>query len=98
MALRKGVDFLAFYDGDEFIGINYGACTDRLYFGLYIAIVKDKRSGGYGSQIIDMMRKRYSGKEYAFNIEVIDEKADNYEQRKKDLSFMKGSVFTLRIM
>ena len=24
-----------------------------------------------------MMRKRYSGKEYAFNIEVIDESADN---------------------
>lgn len=29
MALRKGVDFLAFYDGDKFIGINYGAYTDR---------------------------------------------------------------------
>lgn len=98
MALRKGVDFLAFYDGDEFIGIYYDACTDRLHFGLYIAIVKDKRSGGYGTQIIDMMRKRYSGKEYAFNIEVIDESADNIEQRKKGLSFMKGSVFTLRIM
>ena len=27
MALRKGVDFLAFYDGDEFIGINYGEST-----------------------------------------------------------------------
>ncbi len=95
MALRKGVDFLAFYDGDEFIGINYGACTDRLYFGLYIAIVKDKRSGGYGSQIIDMMRKRYSGKEYAFNIEVIDEKADNYEQRKKRLKLYERIGFHL---
>ena len=55
MALRKGVDFLAFYDGDEFIGINYGACTDRLYFGLYIAIVKDKRSGGYGDTAVRNM-------------------------------------------
>ncbi len=95
MALRKGVDFLAFYDGDEFVGINYGACTDRLYFGLYIAIVHDKRSGGYGTQIIDMMRKRYSGKEYAFNIEVIDESADNIEQRKKRLKLYERIGFHL---
>ena len=93
MALRKGVDFLAFYDGDEFIGINYGAYTDRLYFGLYIAIVHDKRSEGYGTQIIDMMRKRYSGKEYTFNIEVIDESADNVEQRKKRLKLYERDRF-----
>ena len=81
MALRKGVDFLAFYDGDEFIGINYGACTDRLYFGLYIAIVKDKRSGGYGSQIID------AGEPYSIMIDRETLDVAEYKKAVSKLSF-----------
>ncbi len=95
MALRKCIDFMAFYDGDEFIATGYSASTDKLIFGLYLAVRADKRSGGYGTRIIDLMRKKHAGKEFAFNIEVIDENADNIEQRKKRLKLYERLGFHL---
>ena len=95
MALRKCVEFLAFYDGDEFIATGYSASTDKLIFGLYLAVRADKRSGGYGTRILDLLKKRSAGKEFAFNIEVIDENADNIEQRKKRLKLYERLGFHL---
>ena len=95
MAFRKCVDFFAFYDGDEFIGIHYGIRTDKLAFGLFLAVRPEIRSGGYGTEIITLMRKEFDGREYTFNIEVIDEKADNIKQRKRRLKLYEELGFHL---
>ena len=51
LAIRKSVEFSAYYDEDLFCGISYTASNEDLVFILYLAVNDKIRSKGYGSAI-----------------------------------------------
>lgn len=94
LAKRNGIDFTAYYDNDTFCGISYTVCKNDTVFVLYLAVNDKIRSKGYGSQILDSIKKNYIGKSVVLNIEPLDSDAENYEQRVKRFEFYKRNGFS----
>lgn len=53
----------------------------------YLAVAKNRRGQGIGSKILKKMREQYQGKGVFLEIEIVDETADNYEERKRRKQF-----------
>ncbi len=87
MAMKKGVDYYAYYDKDTLCGITYTSATHEMLYVLYIAVNDEMRSMGYGSKILSDLKKSYPDKIITLNIEPLDENADNFDQRQKRISF-----------
>lgn len=94
LALRKSMDFSAYYDGETFCGISYTVSTDDLVFVLYLAVNDNIRSKGYGSAILQCMKQKYASKVIALNIEPLEPDADNYAQRIRRFEFYAKNGFT----
>lgn len=87
LAIRKSVEFSAYYDEDLFCGISYTVSNEELVFILYLAVNDKIHSKGYGSAILQCIKQRFSNKAIALNIEPLDPKSDNYAQRIKRFEF-----------
>lgn len=92
-ALRKGVHFRAFYDGDTFCGILYTAESEKYVFVLFLVINDEIRSKGYGSRILQWLKSN-SSKEIALNVERPDSSASDALQRTKRIEFYKKNGIT----
>lgn len=55
--MKKGQEFLAYYDKQTFIGLTYTIYTDSLVYLLFLAVEESKQSQGYGSQILAQVKK-----------------------------------------
>ena len=66
LAIRKSVEFSAYYDEDLFCGISYTVSNEELLFILYLAVNDKIRSKGYGSAILQCIKQRFSSKAIAF--------------------------------
>ena len=86
LALRKSVNFRAFYDDEQFCGVLYTAEDNKYVFVLYLAINDRIRSKGYGTKILDWL-KQNTEKIIVLNIEAINYSAKNALQREKRISF-----------
>jgi len=53
----------------------------------YLAVAKKRRGQGVGSEILQIMRKQYAGKGVFLEIEIVDENADNFEERRRRKQF-----------
>ncbi|ALS74068.1 hypothetical protein AUC31_01835 [Planococcus rifietoensis] len=80
-AKKNFVDFLVIYDKEEFVGFTYLITREDLTYVLYIAIDSTVRSKGYGSLALAQINEKFPNNRIILNIEVVDETADNYEQR-----------------
>lgn len=49
---REGIDFIAYYDEEKFIGLAYLITFKNLTYLWYLAVVQDLRSQGYGAQVL----------------------------------------------
>lgn len=87
LAKRKMVEFHAFFDEDDFCGILYTAENNNLVFILYLAVNDKIRSKGYGSQILQYVKRHSKGKTIVLNVEALNSSAANSEQRKKRIEF-----------
>lgn len=94
LSKRNGIDFTAYYDNDTFCGISYTVFKNNTVFVLYLAVNDKIRSKGYGSKILDSIKKNYNGKSIVLNIEPLDSNAENYEQRVKRFEFYKRNGFS----
>lgn len=81
MAKRTSVDFLAFYDENIFCGFTYLIYNKNTTFVFYLAIDKNIRSKGYGSKILNWIIENNKENCIVLNIETVDTKYNNYEQR-----------------
>lgn len=86
-AKKEEVQFVAFYDREEFIGFAYMFSSNNITFILYLAIDASRRSKGYGKTILSMIEADYPEHRLVLNIEEIDPTADNYTQRVKRKDF-----------
>ena len=59
----------------------------RAEFLLYFAVDESKRNKGYGSAILDSIRKRYEGKDVVLLIESLHEECDNMDIRIRRKGF-----------
>ena len=53
----------------------------------YLAVAKNRRGQGIGSKMLKKMREQYAGKGVFLEIEIVDEAAENYEERKRRKQF-----------
>ena len=60
----------------------------------YLAVAKNRRGQGIGSKILQKMREQYAGKGVFLEIEIVDEKAENYEERKRRKQFYLANGMT----
>ena len=87
LALRKSVNFRAFYDDDEqFCGIMYTTENDKYIYVLYLAVNDRIRSKGYGTKMLNWL-KSDTDKIIVLDVESIDPSAENAQQRERRVSF-----------
>lgn len=87
------MDCLAFYDKDEFVGFMTVMCSENLVYVSFFAIEPTKRSRGYGSKILTIIKEYYSQKNIVIDIEPLDENAENYNQRVTRKKFYERNGF-----
>lgn len=98
VALKPEIEFLAFFDPDNdncFCGLTYTAEVGKYLYILYLAVPSELRGKGYGSQILAFLREQYPSASFVLEIEPLDKKAKNYEQRLSRLEFYKRHGFRL---
>ena len=95
LALRKNVQFLAFYDNRALCGISYTISSKTMVFVLYLAVNDTIRSKGYGSAIIRCLNELYGNKPLSLNVESLDPNADNAVQRVKRVEFYRKNGFEI---
>lgn len=85
---RKGrANFYSIYDDDTFIGLIYIVYYEDIIFVFYLAIDESLRGRGYGSKILDEIKKKYKEYRIVLNIEEIDENSNNNAQRIRRKEF-----------
>ena len=92
--MRNGKDgFNVLYEHNNWVGFIYAKEYKSIVFVKFFAISESLRSNGYGSKIMDSIGNKYSGKRIVLNIEELDEKEDNYQQRVKRKAFYESNGF-----
>ena len=88
-------EFWAFFDGDLFCGfsnsITHGSITNIVYF----AVEPELRSRGYGSQILQAIRKQHPDTRIVVDIEVEEDSkdAEELERRNRRRDFYQRNGF-----
>ena len=77
----------AVLDGDLLAGMFVVFLKDDLVYLAYLAVNPDIRSQGYGTAILEIIRKKYEGKRIVIDIEQQDSSADNSVERKRRKEF-----------
>lgn len=93
LSLRKDIHYLSFYDEDQLIGLMYTIETKELDYLLYLAVNPNIRSKGYGSKMMEWLSFRSGKKPVALDIERLNDKAKNYNQRLKRYKFYEKNGF-----
>lgn len=86
-------EFCSLYDDDSWRGFIYTVKDDSLVYIFFLAIDKSQRSKGYGSGLMDLIKERYAGKAIGLSAEMIDEQAENNEERIRRLKFYAKNGF-----
>lgn len=87
MSHLKGINSVAFYDGNNLCGFSYFMVNAKTVFILFLAVNDKMRSKGYGSQIITWLKENYPNREIFLDAEKPDENAENNTQRIKRIDF-----------
>ena len=85
---KMSLDFTAYYDNGEFIGLTI--VYPRRSFGWfwYFAVREDLRGKGYGQQILTQLMKKYEGQSMVLDMESpYQAPCPNPEQRKRRHAF-----------
>lgn len=87
MAKSPDFDFLALYDETQFVGyITVKKYGDMSYL-FFLAIDSESRAHGYGSRAIETLKALYPNTQQVVDMEMLDETADNAQQRKRRRNF-----------
>lgn len=77
----------AYYDNDEFIGFSEITIFEDIVYICYLAVSPIHRNKGYGTQILDNIKQKYNGYTILLCFEEVDEKYDDYLNRKRREDF-----------
>ncbi len=86
--------FYAVLEKDEFIGLLYTITHEKMVYVFFLAVTEEKRGKGYGSEMLEKIKKLHGGKTVTLMIEdTEDTSADNLYERKKRLKFYERNGF-----
>ena len=86
-------DFIACYDGEMLCGFYSTLTMGDITHVLFLAVEETLRGNGYGSQILDAIRRAYPDKRLILDVEMPDPEAENQEQRTKRIAFYKRNGY-----
>ncbi len=95
IALRPSVYFEGVYDQEQFVGLTFVIEGESAVYLAYLAISSIEQGHGYGSKVLNDLKKRFDGKQIILDIEPVDPAADNYKQRTRRLKFYQRNGFNL---
>lgn len=86
--------FYGIYDKEQFVGLVYNVYYQDIVFIFYLAINPKLRGQGYGSRVLKALQEKYLQYRMVLNIEQVDEKSSNYQQRLKRRKFYENNGFS----
>lgn len=95
MALRRDVGFRAWLDDGALVGLTYTVDSPATVWLFYLAVNDSVRSRGYGSRILNGVRRHAAGRTVVLEFEPLDDGAPNLEQRRRRLAFYERGGFAL---
>ena len=84
---KESTRLLAFYIENNFIGFTSLVFYKDICYLFFLAVSPTYRHQGYGSQILEMIKKDYSDYTILLAFEEVDPQYDNYEERKNRKAF-----------
>ncbi len=87
MARDKVIDLFLATENNVIIGFFVTFPKNNCAYLFYFAIEKTQRGKGYGTKMLHLLRQTYKGYHIVLDMEVVDENADNYQQRVSRKSF-----------
>lgn len=87
MSKEEDFDFWALLDGEKFVGFMAVQTHKDLAYLFFLAIDPACRANGYGSLAIETLKAKYPDKKQIVDFEMLDETAENYDQRQKRRNF-----------
>ena len=81
------LDFTAYYEGEEFIGLTIVYPRKTFNWFWYFAVREELRGKGYGQQILTQLIERYKGQSNILDMESPDHPSPNPEQRRRRHGF-----------
>lgn len=86
-ARGSNVTFFAVVDGAEFKGLTYTVWYNDIVFIFYLAVEKQARGNGIGSQILTLIKNEFPACRLVLNIEALDDNAPNNAERIRRREF-----------
>ena len=90
---RDGFDLLALEEDGRFAGLMYTVRYRDILYIFYLAVAEERRGKGLGSGALRAIRDQNPGRRVILNIEEVDPKYPNYEQRVTRLRFYERNGF-----
>lgn len=84
---KMPLDFTAYYDDEEFIGITIVYPRKTFNWFWYFAVRSELRGKGYGQQILSRLIEEYKDCTNILDMESPDQVCENLEQRKRRCAF-----------
>lgn len=82
-----------YYHEDTLLGFTYSTTTSQLQFILFFAVEDTQRGKGCGSAILEHLKQENENRPMVLNVEPIDPKADNAQQRLRRMEFYRKNGF-----
>lgn len=92
---KRNNNLFLIYDAAHFIGLLHEIEYNSIVFIGYLAVKSEYQGKGYGSRILHHVHQRHKGKRIVLNIEPVDIKSTNTEQRKRRKSFYLANGYTV---
>lgn len=92
---RKNVDFKAYFDGEALVGMTYSVHEGDLTYLFYLAVPEGLRGLGYGSEILQILKKVYPGHRIFLSMEEFRNDAPNYPIRLRRKGFYERNGYPL---
>ena len=83
----------AYYDGQTFCGMTVSATAGDIFYIMFFAVDEPLRGQGYGSGILEYLKRENPGKTILLNVELLDETAPNNAQRIRRMAFYQKNGF-----
>ncbi len=93
LTLNKNANITCYYDEEQFCGFTYDVTTDSILFLMFFAVNDELRGKGYGSAILEYLKKNHPDKAVTLNVEPIDPTAENAHERVRRIEFYKKNGF-----